>query len=76
MGRRSIPIRADVTVSADVERTAGEIVYEWGGLDILANCAGIVSYCSLVDLPESEWDRIIEVNLRGIFLCRNMLRGR
>lgn len=58
----------DVSASADVARTIAAVVEHFGGLDILVNIAGVSSKSLIQDLAESEWDRIIDVNLKGMFL--------
>jgi NAD(P)-dependent dehydrogenase (short-subunit alcohol dehydrogenase family) len=41
----------------------------FGRIDILVNCAGITSWASVEEMNEEEWDRVMDVNLKGIFLC-------
>src|SRR6266516_3936574 len=53
-------VEADVTVAVAVERH--------GGLDVVANCAGIQRYGTVEETDEAEWDRVLAVNLKGIFL--------
>ncbi|MFH1123541.1 MAG: SDR family oxidoreductase [Pseudomonadota bacterium] len=69
LGRRSFSIQADTSRKNDVERMIQRIVQEFGALDILVNNAGTASPGPLLDLPEEEWDRVIQVNLKGYFLC-------
>jgi len=45
------------------------VVRRFGGLDILLNIAGDSSKYDLADLPEEEWDRILDINLKGMYLC-------
>jgi NAD(P)-dependent dehydrogenase (short-subunit alcohol dehydrogenase family) len=69
-GRRSLAIKADISVKEEVEKMIGRVVGEFGGIDILVNCAGIwIPGHSLLDTTESEWDRVIDVNLKGTYLC-------
>jgi NAD(P)-dependent dehydrogenase (short-subunit alcohol dehydrogenase family) len=73
-GGRALFEPGDVTRAADcrrvVERTAGE----FGGLHILFNNAGMIRRASVVELSESDWDRVMAVNLRAIFLmCREVI---
>jgi glucose 1-dehydrogenase len=68
-GERAIPVQADVSKKADVERMVDEVVRELGGLDILVNNAGIEEQHPLLEIDEASWDRILAVNLKGPFLC-------
>lgn len=69
LGRRAITAPADVTRRADVEAMVAGTVAAFGGVDILVNVAGIVSFGSAATLPETEWDRVLAINLKGTFLC-------
>lgn len=62
-------VKLDITERGQVERLVGEIVERHGALDILVNAAGIVSFGSAQALDESEWDRVLNINLKGTFLC-------
>ena len=68
-GRRSIAIQADVSKKADVDHMIRQVVDTFGGIDILVNNAGISSRMTLMETTENEWDEIIDVNLKGVFLC-------
>jgi NAD(P)-dependent dehydrogenase (short-subunit alcohol dehydrogenase family) len=61
-------IHADVTKESDMERVVDETVYKWGKLDIMYNNAGIILVKQLIDSTVSEWDRLMDVNLKGLFL--------
>jgi NAD(P)-dependent dehydrogenase (short-subunit alcohol dehydrogenase family) len=69
MGRLSVAIQADVRYKAQVERFIQQSLCDLGAVDILVNCAGIVSTSKMIDMPEEEWDETVDVNLKGIFLC-------
>ena len=62
-------ICADVGKEDDAERLIGDGAALLGGLDILVNNAGIESTIAALDLDMAEWDRIMNVNLRGAFIC-------
>lgn len=61
-------IKADVSVAADCERTVRECRARLGRLDILFNNAGVELVASLVETVEADWDRVLGVNLKGIYL--------
>lgn len=69
IGRDSFAVQADVAVSGSVLACFEKIKEKWGKLDILVNNAGIVHFASFEDMPEEEWDNIIDTNLKGQFLC-------
>ncbi len=60
---------ADVARASDTERLMLEAEQVLGGIDILVNSAGIQRYGTVVDTPEEEWDRVLAVNLKGMFLA-------
>jgi NAD(P)-dependent dehydrogenase (short-subunit alcohol dehydrogenase family) len=62
-------ILGDVSKAGDAERIVGAAIDLFGGLDVLVNCAGISVLAAAVDMLESDWDRILAVNLTGTFLC-------
>ena len=68
-GRRARAIRADVSAADEVEALFGEVRAAWGSLDILVNNAGIIADSLVAAMEPADWDRVIEVNLRGAFLC-------
>ncbi|HKH53930.1 MAG TPA: glucose 1-dehydrogenase [Propionibacteriaceae bacterium] len=68
-GGRVVAVRCDVTRSQDVEAAMDAAVKTFGGLDIAFNNAGIEqSNAPAADISEDEWDRVVAVNLRGVFL--------
>lgn len=69
MGRDSFVIQADVSKSDQVQNMFNQIREKWGRLDILVNNAGINDYANFTDLTEEQWDRVLDVNLKGQFLC-------
>ena len=69
MGRKSLPIEADVRREEDVQRMVGSVVREFGHLDILVNNAGVASVGSITDFPTEQWEYIMDTNAKGVFLC-------
>lgn len=69
IGRRALPIKADVSSKREVNKMVDRIIETFRKIDILVNNAGIFSSVSIDDMTEDEWDRVIEVNLKGVFLC-------
>jgi len=69
LGCRALPAPADVTDETSVQAMVRRIVAELGRIDILVNSAGIVSLKPTVEFPVEEWQQIMDVNLRGTFLC-------
>lgn len=74
-------VRTDVSLSEDVQRMVGHTVDAFGRLDYAVNNAGIEGqFVGITDLPEEAWDRVLDINLKGTFLCmqheaRAMLEG-
>ena len=62
-------VKVDVSKSADAENLAKQCLAEYGRIDILFNNAGIVKMGALHETAEADWDQVIDVNLKGVFLC-------
>ena len=70
MGGKAIAVEADVSKKSEVTAMADQAVKQFGAIDILVNNAGIESHPVLtMELPEETWDRVMNVNLKGSFLC-------
>jgi NAD(P)-dependent dehydrogenase (short-subunit alcohol dehydrogenase family) len=67
-GGRAIFERADVTRAADCRRVLERIVHEFGGIHILFNNAGIIRRASILEISEEDWDAVMAVNVKSIFL--------
>jgi len=67
-GGRAVFIRCDVSRAADCQRAVQETVEQLGGLNILFNNAGIIRRADVVGTTEAEWDRVMDVNVKSIFL--------
>ncbi len=69
-GGEALFIKCDVSLSQDVERALQMTLERWGSLDFAFNNAGIEGASAATsEMSESEWDRVISVNLKGIWLC-------
>jgi 3-oxoacyl-[acyl-carrier protein] reductase len=66
---KAMVIQANVADEREVEAMIGRVLREWGGIDILVNNAGIGRPMMVEDMSKSEWDRIVDVNLGGVFNC-------
>ena len=69
IGPDAVPFLGDVRRAADMEAAVNEAVRLHGGVDVLAACAGIQRYGTVVDTPEDVWDEVLAVNLKGIYLA-------
>src|SRR4051812_22946720 len=69
LGRRAFDHPADIARKKAVVAAIEAAVADLGGLDILVNSAGVTSFGSAATLDEAEWDRVIAINLKGVFLC-------
>jgi 3-oxoacyl-[acyl-carrier protein] reductase len=68
LGRRAIPVQADVSRSADVTKMIDTVEKELGPIDILVNNAGIARYQTIEDTAELDWEEVLTVNLKSVFL--------
>src|SRR4051794_34780069 len=59
LGRRALAVQADVADAAQVQAMLGRVVESFGGIDVLCNNAGVVSFGKLVDLSERDWDFVM-----------------
>jgi meso-butanediol dehydrogenase / (S,S)-butanediol dehydrogenase / diacetyl reductase len=62
-----VAVQADVTKAADVARMLEEPYRRWSRLDVLFNNAGVIRLQPMLDVTESEWDRVLDVNLKAVF---------
>jgi len=69
MGGEVITISCDITKSSDVNEMVGKVQKAFGRVDILVNNAGIIRRGTIETVTEEDWDRVIEVNLKGTFNC-------
>jgi len=81
MSRQSLAVQADVSVSADLTKLVDTVVSTYGRIDILVNNAGILRDHLLPRISEEDWDSVLKVNLKSVFLCtqavlRQMMKQR
>ena len=81
IGRRALALQADVSNPEDSEALFKTVLDAWEKVDILVNNAGITRDGLLMRMKEADWDAVLDVNLKGVFLCtkaaaRTMVRAR
>ncbi|MBI4288424.1 MAG: 3-oxoacyl-ACP reductase FabG [Chloroflexi bacterium] len=69
LGRRAIGVTTDITQKDQVEKLVAATVKELGTVDILMNNAGILRVAPFLEMPEQMWDKVMNTNLKGYFLC-------
>lgn len=69
LGRRSLAVRTDITVKSEVDNLASKVREEFGAIDILVNNAAMNIMRPLIELREDGWDKIIDTDLKGYWLC-------
>jgi NAD(P)-dependent dehydrogenase (short-subunit alcohol dehydrogenase family) len=68
-GAQSLACQADVSKVDPVEQLKDEALHRFGRIDILVNNAGIYPVCPITEMTAEVWDRVIDTNLGGNFLC-------
>ncbi|NRR22626.1 SDR family oxidoreductase [Brevibacillus sp. MS2.2] len=68
-GGRAIAVEADVSKAKDTRRIVDKTIEAYGRIDILVNNAGFVKDARINDMEENDWDSVIDVCLKGAFLC-------
>lgn len=69
LGVKALAVSCDVSQKDQVDHLVSETISKFGKLDILVNNAGIFPFKPFMDLSESDWDKVIDVNLKSVFLC-------
>jgi len=67
-GGKALTVKCDVTKKEEVEKMVRETIEKWGKIDILVNNAGICQFKPFLELAEEEWDKTLDINLKGYFL--------
>jgi len=75
-GGEAIFVKTDVSNAGQVESMVQMVMNTYGRIDILFNCAAIFLIASLTETTEEQWDRLMAVNLKGIFLCSKSILPR
>jgi 3-oxoacyl-[acyl-carrier protein] reductase len=68
-GRRAVAAQADVTIREQVRAMVSHTIDTLGAIDILVNNAGLLQQKPFADISDDDWDRVLAVNLKGVFLC-------
>ena len=69
LGSQAVPIVADVRIKQQVEDLFDQAVQQFGRVDISVHNAGVITIARIEDLPEEDWDLVLDVNTKGVFLC-------
>jgi len=69
LGVHSLIFEGDVSRKVDVQKAFSAVAKDFGRLDICVNNAGISMQKPVEDMPEEDWDRIMDINMKGVFLC-------
>jgi NAD(P)-dependent dehydrogenase (short-subunit alcohol dehydrogenase family) len=69
LGAAALAMVVDVTRKKSVQQMVQATLERWGTIDILVNVAGGAEIKQVIDMEESDWDRIIDMNLKSVFLC-------
>lgn len=68
-GNEVFAFSADLSCTDELTRAMDGAIDKLGGIDILVNAAGVTSFGSAAALDEAEWDRVLSINLKGVFFC-------
>ena len=68
-GVQALGVQTDVTQAPSIDRLVHETLDRFGTIDVLVNNAGVVIIKSIADQSEADWDRVLDTNLKGTFLC-------
>ncbi len=68
-GGEAMAVKCDISKKEEVDSMIKKTVDQWGKIDVLVNNAGICQFKPFLEITEEEWDRTIDINLKGYFLC-------
>lgn len=66
---KSLGIKVDVSKREEVEEMIKNVLDKFGKIDVLVNNAGIYPFVSLVEMKEGDWNKVLDINLKGVFNC-------
>jgi len=69
LGQKALAIKADVTRKKEINSMIEKTINEFGQIDILVNNAGISGLKQFESMTEKDWDKVLDINLKGVFLC-------
>ena len=76
MGRDCLYVQTDVRIRKQIEQMVDQVVEKWGRVDILVNSAGICRNTPAEDMTEAQWDEVVDINLKGVFLFSQVVGRR
>ena len=75
-GKRSLAVRTDVSKKGDVDNLIKRVTDNFGRIDILVNNAAIMVRSTLLELNEEDWDKMVDIDLKGCYLCSQAVAKR
>jgi 3-oxoacyl-[acyl-carrier protein] reductase len=73
-GLKAVPVKLDLASVKDIHRFVEEVLNYFGKIDILVNNAALFSTVPILEMTEEEWDKVMDINLKGtFFLCKEVL---
>ncbi len=73
-GLKAVPVKLDLSSVKDIHRFVEEVMSHFGRIDILVNNAALFSTVPILEMTEEEWDKVMDINLKGtFFLCKEVL---
>ncbi len=69
IGRQILYVETNVRSPKEIDEVTKRTMNEFERIDILINCAGILSRSKIIEMAEQDWDQIMDINLKGVFLC-------
>ena len=68
-GGEALAIKCDISNKKEVDEMVEKTIAKWGKIDILVNNAGIAQFVPFLEMSEQDWDKTLDINLKGYFLC-------